>query len=151
MNRQFSFRRMTLCLLCVAILIVPQTLNAFTIEEDRVKQVKAFVDAFNARDLNMMLDFVDDNIQWMSIDGAKISIEVEGKAPLRKYMEGYYQSCKSCRSELVSVQMIGSRVTAMERASWTGKDGPRSQKSMSVYEFRNGKIFRVYYFPIEHD
>src|SRR5689334_10880900 len=137
MNSRISLCRMPLRLLCIAILIIPQTLQAFTIEEDRVKQVRAFVDAFNARDLNVMLDFVDDNIQWMNIDGAKISIEVEGKAPLRKYMEGYYQSCSSCQSELVSVQMIGSRVTAMERASWEGKDGPRSQKAMSVYEFRN--------------
>jgi hypothetical protein len=37
----------------------------------------------------------------------------------------------------------------MERASWSGKNRAKSQRSLSVYEFRNGKILRVYYFPAE--
>ena len=118
---------------------------------EQEKLVREFVEAFNARKIDAMLELTVDNIQWMHIDGAKVSIEVEGKAALRQSMERYFRSCSSCRSALEWVQIAGSRVTAMERASWTGKGGAKSQRSLSVYEFRDGKILRVYYFPAEAD
>ncbi len=113
------------------------------------KQVRAFVDAFNARDIDAMLTLADENVQWLMVDGAKISIETEGKAALRESMARYFRSCPSCKSSLEWTQKAGSRVTAMERASWSGKSGAKSQKSLSVYEFRGDKILRVYYFPVE--
>ena len=116
---------------------------------DHEKQVRDFVAAFNSRDLAKMLEFTDDNIQWLSVNGAKISIETEGKAALKASMEKYFDGCPSCKSSLESVQTVGSRVTAKETASWTGKNGPREQSSLSVYEFQNNKIIRVYYFPVE--
>jgi hypothetical protein len=65
-------------------------------------------------------------------------------------MESYFKSCPSCRSELVWLQIAGSRVTALEKASFTNKAGvATSQSGLSVYEFRNGKILRVYYFPAD--
>jgi len=47
------------------------------------------------------------------------------------------------------VQMTKLRVAALEKASWQGKSGPNSQSSLSVYEFRNGLIARVYYYLAE--
>ena len=120
-------------------------------EGEQEKRVREFVEAFNARKLDVMLELAAENIQWMHIDGAKVSIEAEGKAALRESMERYFKSCSSCRSSLEWVQIAGSRVTAMERASWTGKGGAKSQRSLSVYEFRGDKILRVYYFPAEAD
>ena len=118
---------------------------------EREKSVREFVEAFNARKIDVMLELTAENIQWMHIDGATVSIEAEGKAALRKSMERYFKSCSSCKSSLEFVQIAGSRVTAMERASWSGKGGPKSQSSLSVYEFRGDKILRVYYFPAEAD
>ncbi len=115
------------------------------------KQVRAFVDAFNARDIDGMLALAEENLQWLSVDGAKISVETEGKAALRESMARYFRSCPSCKSRLEWIQRVGSRVTAMERASWTGKSGPKSQSGLSVYEFGGDKILRVYYFPAEVD
>jgi hypothetical protein len=150
MNKQFPGRLVKVIAAIVLLTVVVPQLS-FGADDDRVKQVKDFVNAFNAHNIDRMLEFVDEDLQWMSIDGAKISIEVEGKKPLRKYMEGYFQGCASCRSELVTVHAIGNKVTALERASWTGKTGLKSQKAMSIYEFRNNRIFRVYYFPVERD
>jgi hypothetical protein len=113
------------------------------------KQVREFVAAFNARQIDVMIEMTAEKVQWMIVDGAKISIETEGRAALRSSMERYFRSCSSCRSSLEWVQTAGSRVTAMERASWSGKDGAKSQRSLSVYEFQDGKILRVYYFPAE--
>jgi hypothetical protein len=113
------------------------------------KRVREFVEAFNTRKVDAMIEMTAEKIQWMIIDGAKISIETEGRAALRASMERYFRGCSSCKSSLEWVQTAGSRVTAMERASWSGKDGAKSQRSLSVYEFQDGKILRVYYFPAE--
>jgi len=115
------------------------------------KRVREFVEAFNNRKLEAMLELTAENIQWLTVEGTKVSVETEGKAALRGSMERYFHSCQSCRSSLEWVQIAGSRVTAMERASWSGSSGPKSQRSLSVYEFQGGKIVRVYYFPAEAD
>jgi hypothetical protein len=116
---------------------------------DHEKQVRDFVAAFNARDLSKMLELTDDDIKWLSINGAKISIETEGKTALKTAMEKYFSECPTCKSSLEWVQIAGSRITAMEIARWTSKSGPKEQSSLSVYEFQGGKIARVYYFPAE--
>ena len=115
------------------------------------KQVRAFIEAFNARDIDVMLALADENIQWLMVDGAKVSVETEGKAALRESMVRYFRSCPSCKSSIEWIQKAGSRVTVMERASWSGKSGARSQSSLSVYEFRGDKIMRGYYFSAEVD
>ena len=40
-------------------------------------------------------------------------------------------------------------LSAVEVANWQGKDGPKMQSGMAVYEFSGGLIKRVYYFPVE--
>ena len=114
-------------------------------------RVREFVAAFNARNTEAMLGAVDENVQWLSVNEAKVTIETEGKNALRESMERYFRSCPSCKSSLEWVQKSGSRVTAMERASWSGKSGLKSQTGLSVYEFKSGKILRVYYFPADVD
>jgi hypothetical protein len=117
--------------------------------DDREKQVREFIEAFNTRKIEKMLELVDESIQWLSIDGVKISVETEGKKALRESLEKYFRDCPTCKSSLEWVQIAGSRVTAKEKASWMSKNGPREQSGLSVYEFRNGKILRVYYFPAD--
>ncbi|HEY5883641.1 MAG TPA: nuclear transport factor 2 family protein [Pyrinomonadaceae bacterium] len=118
-------------------------------EDEHEKRVREFVDAFNTREIDRMLSLVDENIQWLHIDGENITVNTNGKVALRDSMTRYFKSCASCKSSLEGLRTAGNRVTAMERASWTSKQGPKSQSSLSVYEFKDGKIFRVYYFPAE--
>jgi len=132
----------------VTVLLESGKANAQTGKE---KLVREFVAAFNARNIEAMLGAVDDNVQWLSVNEAKVTIETEGKHALGESMVRYFRSCPSCKSSLESVQKAGSRVTAMERATWSGKSGLKSQAGLSVYEFRNGKILRVYYFPVDAD
>ena len=113
------------------------------------KRVREFVTSFNTRNIDEMLGLVDENVQWLSINGAKITIETEGKGALRESMGRYFKSCPSCKSTLEWIQIAGSRVTAMERATWSGKTGAKSQSGLSVYEFNGDKILRVYYFPAD--
>lgn len=113
--------------------------------------VRQFVEAFNAHDTKRMLEMVDENIQWVSVDGTTASIEANGLPALKKSMDSYFARCSSCKSTLEWVQSGLDKVTTLERAEWTGKNGPKSQKGLAVYEFRGDKILRVYYFPVEVD
>lgn len=114
-------------------------------------EVRKFVAAFNERNIEAMLALVDEKVQWLNVEGAKVTVEAEGKNALRESMKRHFRACPSCKSSLDWVQRSGSRVTATERATWSGESGLKSQRSLSVYEFRYGKILRVYYFPAEPD
>jgi hypothetical protein len=64
-------------------------------------------------------------------------------------MNSYFKSCPTCQSRLTSLIASRERISAIEAASWEGKNGPRTQSGVSVYEFSGELIRRVYYFPAE--
>lgn len=116
---------------------------------DNVNTVEQFVAAFNAQDSNAMASLVVDDIEWLSIVGNKVIVEVKGKHNLIKSMNDYFKSCSTCKSALSEIVSTKSRVSAVEIASWQGNNGPKSQRAISVYEFSGGMISRVYYFQAE--
>jgi hypothetical protein len=115
----------------------------------REKIVHNFVAAFNAHDIDAMSAFVTDDVQWLSVDADKITTETNSKPALRSAMSDYFKGCPTCRSRLTQVIATQNRVSAIEEASWKGKDGPKRQSSLSVYEFSEDLIKRIYYFPAE--
>lgn len=115
-----------------------------------VRTVERFVAAFNAHDSGAMAEFVADDVAWLSITGKDVAVEVMGKSELVASMNAYLESCPTCQSELSGTISTPGRVSAIEVASWQGKSGSRSQRSISVYEFSEGVIQRVYYFPSEN-
>lgn len=117
--------------------------------EPKEQRVREYISAFNKRDIDTMLSMVSDDIQWISVAGDKVTIETQGKARLRESLAAYFESVPSARSELEWVRVTASRVAALEKAMWQSKSGPRSQASLSVYEFSGGLISRVYYYPAE--
>lgn len=94
---------------------------------------------------------VSDDVQWFSVAGEQLSIEVAGKAALVEAMGKYFTSCPTCRSRLEEVMASAERVSTVEVASWESRSGPRSQRSVAVYEFSGSLISAVYYFPAEAD
>ena len=120
-----------------------------TPEAEHVQTVRGFIAAFNAHDVDTMAKFVAEDVQWVSVSAASVSIETEGKAALVAAMNDYFQSCPTCTSELAEVIASRDRVSAIEVASWQDKNGPRTQRGISVYEFSGALIKRVYYFPAE--
>jgi len=111
--------------------------------------VRAFVTAFNARDLDAMLTLTAEDIAWLSVNGAALRVETSGRAALRESMRIYFEACASCRSEIEKIEAMGSRAAVLERATWETDKGKRSQRSLAIYEFRDGLIQRVYYFAAE--
>ena len=139
------------CLILLALLnllTLPETFAADTPKSNE-QRVRDYVSAYNKRDIETMLSMVSDDIQWLNVAGDKITVETQGKAKLRESLVANFKSTPSAKSELEWVQTTASRVAALERAAWQSKSGPKSQASLSIYEFRAGLISRVYYYPAE--
>ena len=113
------------------------------------KRVREYMAAYNKKDLDSMMKMVSKDIQWIYITGDKIAVETKGKEALRKSLAAYFKSAPGVKSDLEWTRATSSRVAALERASWKSKTGVKSQSSLSVYEFKKGKIIRVYYYPSE--
>ena len=126
------------------------TLSAQNVDSAKNEQrVRDYVAAFNEQDVDGMLEMVTSEVQWIYITGDKLAVEASGKPALRKSLTGYFKAAPKVTSKLEWIKVTTSRVAALERVSWTTKEGNRSQSSLSVYEFKDGKIHRVYYYPSE--
>lgn len=117
--------------------------------ETQEQIIRSYVEAFNAKDIEAMLEMVTNDVQWLSINGEIITNETNSKNELRQGMIDYFKSCRSCKSRLVHLFSTGTRVSALEVASYETSSGIQEQQSVSVYEFSESLIKRVYYFPAE--
>jgi len=117
--------------------------------DPRHEVVRAFVEAFNRHDPEAMVALVDEAVEWLAIDGTQLGLEARGKDALRSSMQRYFASCPTCRSSIASIETLNSRVAVLEVASWVVRGEKRAQRALAVYEFRDERIRRVYYFPSE--
>ena len=109
--------------------------------------VVEFVAAFTRHDLPAFLSFTHPEIEWLTITGSTVAVETSGREALDASMTSYFASCPSCRSTVEISAVNGDFVTAVETATWESKGTLRAQSSLSVYEFVEGKIRRVWYYP----
>ena len=121
--------------------------SAFAKNKEQI--VYSYIAAFNAREIDEMLEMVTDDVQWLSVEGDSVSLEANGKKALRRSMVEYFKSCTICKSRLAHTFSTSGRVAALEVASFETSKGVQEQRSVSLYEFSNGFIKRVYYFPAE--
>ncbi len=137
-------------LLMVLLALAPLVGLAQVSDQDAKSDVVGkFVDAFNAQDVEAMAALVTEDVTWLSVGDGSITTEVKGKAALVAAMKEYFSTCPTCRSEIGGFMSSHERVSVVEVASWEGRDGPKSQRSIAVYEFSGLRIQRVYYFPAE--
>jgi len=103
--------------------------------------------AFNAHDPERMGEFVHDDIIWYGMYADTFAVDANGRDHLLTSMAGYFESLPSARSKMESITPSGGYVAVRERAYWTSKDGEKSQASLAVYEVKENKVSRVWYFP----
>lgn len=114
--------------------------------------MRGYLDAFNRHDADAVADFCVENLQWFSIADGKVGTEAESREQLRTWLVGYFKSFPTVHSEFLSLDQSGPFLTVRERASWDNKDGKRvAQQSVAVYEVRDGRILRAWYFPAARD
>jgi hypothetical protein len=105
--------------------------------------------AFNAHDVEAMSRHVTKDVQWLSLQGAMLSIDAEGREALASAMADYFRSLPSVRTEIEVLEAGESFVVVRERVHWVRNDAPTSQSALAVYELRDGLIARVWYFAAE--
>ncbi|WP_376692927.1 nuclear transport factor 2 family protein [Wenzhouxiangella sp. EGI_FJ10409] len=131
----------------IALLALVLASSAWAQSPDEV--VERYMAAYNDHDVDAMLELVDPDIQWLSVDGDRISVETDGAEALAEAMRGYFEAVPSTRSSIESMMVSGQRVSVRERAHWESSGQPRSQAALAVYEIAEGRIVRVWYFSAE--
>jgi len=113
-----------------------------------VKIISEHTMAFNAGDAAAMAKLQHPDIEWLSVNGNVISIEVAGRDALFQNMTEYFASPTKITSTLRDWSLNPPYVSVTEIASWTAKDGSeKSQSSTTIYELQDDLIRRVYYYP----
>ena len=111
------------------------------------------IDAFNRRDWDAFLAFMDPDIEFSS----RI-IEVEGGGPFRGHdgirqwwEEGLFAVFPDFQAEIEEVNDFGGLTLARVRQHTQGteKDAPADQTQWHVSEWRNGKVLRWQVFVSE--
>ncbi len=106
-----------------------------------------FVGAFSRHDLPALLALTHPDIEWLTVDGSGVAIETRGQEALASSLRSYFESCPTCQSTVEVSSVIGNFVAAIESVSWQSKDVAHAQASLSVYEFLDGRVRRVWYYP----
>jgi hypothetical protein len=114
--------------------------------------LRAYLDAFNRHEPEAVAAFCAENFKWYSVAGDQITTDIEGRAPLRDWLTGYFKSLPTVGSEFLAIEQTGPYLTVRERASWDNREGKRvSQQALGLYEIRDGLIQRAWYYPAHRD
>ena len=104
--------------------------------------------AFNAGDVEAMAKMQHPDIQWLSVKGNEIVVEVSGREALSKSMSDYFRTRSQITSRLRDWNVNDPYVSVTEVVNWTGEDGKEKyQSSLTVYELEDNSIRRVWYYP----
>ena len=110
--------------------------------------ISEHVRAFNSGDVEAMGKMQHPDIEWLSVSGSNISIEVAGRDALAKNMTEYFQSPSKVTGTLRDWSINAPYVSVTETAAWVAKDGTeKSQSSLTVYQMEDNLIRRVWYYP----
>ena len=125
----------------------PATSEAQGLESGPKGAVIELMAAFNAHDVDLMIEACAEDIMWMMVGADEISVEAGGAEALREGMAAYFESVPSASSVLRSAVESGPFVVTVEEARWESGGETKSQCSAAVYEAKEGKVQNVWYFP----
>ena len=117
--------------------------------EENVELVRRFVDAYNRRDLEAMLNDLDPEIEWHS----GILTGLEGEAAVYRGHEGYreglrdlYDALGETHIEYSEIRDLGERTVAIGRFRARGRESGAETESphASVADFKDGKAISIH-------
>lgn len=128
------------------VFITACTQNEISPEQAVVEQYTA---AYNEADVTSMAALMSDNVQWFAIEGGVTVPMADGKEDLSAQLTTYLASTNTT-STLSDWTQNGAFLSVIETASWSSQSGETmSQSSLAVYEIRNDRIQRVWYYPTD--
>ena len=105
------------------------------------------VEAFNQGDIDRLVNNITDDFKWFYLSSDTLLLEVEGKEHFKKSMEGYFSTGQKVLSSIESYTITGNRISFNEMVRYKNKKGEMiSSSAMGVYEIRDKKIYRAWYF-----
>ncbi len=117
---------------------------------DPLAVAQRFVEGFNRHDPGAMIAQAAPEVQWLSVAGDRIIPEASGQTALRDWMAKYLSVYPTMRKTVEQSIVHAPFVSALERDRWKGKDGSeRTQAGLVVYQVEDGKIQRVWRYPLQ--
>ncbi len=112
--------------------------------------VRAYVAAFNAKDLDAMMAHVSPGMVWLNVEGDSVTVGGRGVDAFQRLLASYFREVPTAQSELLAVRALGPWVTTHERTRWSAPTAEAGgQSSVVVYEVRAGLVHRAWYYPAE--
>jgi ketosteroid isomerase-like protein len=135
----------------LAALVTLTSVLALAQDLGHARTVREFVAASNRHDVDAMVAATVEDFRWVQVVGDRATTEVTGHVDLRSWLDAYFASTPSARSEIGAVAVHGNFASTIETSTWTRKDGTRAtQSATSVYEFApDGRIRFVWYFSAQ--
>ncbi len=113
----------------------------------QVEAVKGLMAAFNKHDAAAMRRYWHDDVAWLEINGTQSSVVTDSAEQLYQELVVYFENYPEVSSSLESISVNGDYLTAIERPVWVEGGEEKSQSSIVVYEFDDGKVKRFWYYP----
>ncbi|HBH89904.1 nuclear transport factor 2 family protein [Ponticaulis sp.] len=111
--------------------------------------IELYTAAYNEADVASMAALMSDTVQWFAIEGGVTVPMADGKEDLSAQLTTYLASTNTT-STLSDWTQNGAFLSVIETASWSSQSGESmSQSSLAVYEIRNDRIQRVWYYPTD--
>ena len=121
-----------------------------SIAQEEQKILKVFdgqIMAFNNQDVEKLVENVSEDFKYFYITSNELVLEVEGKEKFKQSIMSYFSSGRKVLSEIESYDIVGNKISFKERVSHLNKKGERVYSSaIGVYEIKNSKITRSWYF-----
>lgn len=110
--------------------------------------ISPYSQAWNDKDIQTMSALMHPNIEWISVEGTSLKVEINGKDALVKEMTSWFESDTLPKGSLKGWSFNGDYVAVTETAHWVNKEGEaKSQSALTVYQLEDNLIRRVYYYP----
>ncbi len=116
--------------------------------QDAIPEVlKDQFDAFNTGNIDRLVANVSDDFKWFYITSDTLLLEIKGKEAFRQGMESYFGAGVKVNSEIESYAIDGNRISFREVVSHKNRNGDLvSSSAMGIYQLKDEKIFRAWYF-----
>ena len=116
--------------------------------QENVELVKRFVDAYNRRDVEAMLNDLDPEIEWHSGILTALGRDAavyRGHDGFRQGLRDIYEALGETQIEYSEIRDLGSRTLAIGRfrARGRGSGAEIDSPNASVADFKNGKAVRI--------
>lgn len=109
-------------------------------------------EAFTRKDVTAMTADLTDDYAWFRIidDGSAVK-SASGKAEVAERMSAFFKAVPYAGSAVDRTMVVGNYIVAEEKDSFDTPQGRKTQITLGVYEFKDGKISKAWAFPVKSE